>query len=110
MMLTRSALVLAASAALLGATPDTLTLELRDLVALPITGKLDGTGQVDGMLARVNSVREEPGGSGRFFVTDMNGPIYIFDKKTKQLQTYLDFNGRDQAAGLFDRLLSDPGY
>lgn len=108
-MLIRSALVLAASAALLGAAPATLTIELRDLVALPITGKLDGTGQVDGMLARVNSVREEPGG-GRFFITDMNGPLYIFDKKTKQLQTYLDFNGRNEGAGLFDRLLSDPGY
>ncbi len=62
------------------------------------------------MLARVNSVREEPGGAGRLFVTDMNGPVYILDKKTKALTTYLDFNGSGDRPGLFDRLLHDPGY
>ncbi len=40
----------------------------------------------------------------------MNGPIYILDKKTKALTTYLDFNGRDERPGLFDRLLYEPGY
>ena len=69
-----------------------------------------GEGQVDGLLARVNSIREEPGGTGRLFVTDMNGPIYILDKKTKALTTYLDFNGSGDRPGLFDRLLHDPGY
>jgi hypothetical protein len=110
--LTFSAVVLAASAAMIAAPemPAPLTLELRDFAVLPITGKLDGTGQVDSMLARVNSVREEPGGSDRLFVTDMNGPIYILDKKTKHRTTYLDFNGRDERPGLFDRLLYDPGY
>jgi hypothetical protein len=87
-----------------------ITLELRDYVALPITGKPDGTGQVDGMLARVNSIREEPGGAPRLFVVDMNGPIYILDKKTKALTTYLDFNGSGDRVGLFDRLYHDPGY
>ena len=62
------------------------------------------------MLARVNSIREEPGGAGRLFVTDMNGPIYILDKKTKALTTYLDFNGSGDRPGLFDRLYHDPGY
>ncbi len=62
------------------------------------------------MLARVNSIREEPGGGGRLFVTDMNGPIYILDKKTKGLTTYLDFNGSGDRAGIFDRLYHDPGY
>ena len=62
------------------------------------------------MLARVNSVREEPGGSGRLVITDMNGPIYVFDRKTKALTRYLDFNGRDERPGLFDRLLYDPGF
>ena len=33
-----------------------LTLEIKDFVELPITGKLDGKGQTDGMLARVNVV------------------------------------------------------
>jgi hypothetical protein len=102
--------VLATSTSLLAASPEPLTLELRDLVALPITGKLDGTGQIDGMLARVNSVREEPGGTGRLFVTDMNGPIYIFEKKTRALHAYLDFDGRNERPGLFDKLFTDPGY
>ena len=55
------------------------------------------------MLARVNSIREEPGGTGRLVVTDMNGPLYFLDKKTKALTTYLNFNGRDEQPGLFDR-------
>jgi len=106
------ALVLAASAAVVAAPPTTspVTLELKDFATLPITGNIDGAGQVDGMLARVNSIREEPGGAGRLFVTDMNGPIYILDKKTKALTTYLDFNGSGERPGLFDRLLHDPGY
>ncbi len=113
MRLITSALVAAATSAALAAPPEAstpLTLELRDFATLPITGKLDGAGQVDGMLARVNSIREEPGGSGRLFVTDMNGPIYILDKKTRALTTYLDFNGRDNRPGLFDRFFEDPGY
>src|SRR5688572_11232919 len=96
MRLTSAALIFAASAAIVASPPEssaTLTLELRDFATLPVTGSLDGAGQVDGMLARVNSIREEPGGTGRMFVTDMNGPVYILDKKTKALNTYLDFNG-----------------
>jgi hypothetical protein len=103
-------LVFGVSVALAAAdAPKPFTLEIKDFVALPITGKVDGTGQVDGMLARVNSVREEPGGAVRLFITDQNGPIYIVDKKTKSLTTYLDFNGRDERPGLFDRFLYDPG-
>ena len=111
MRLTIPAFVVAASAVALAAPPTTppLTLELKDFATLPITGNLDGAGQVDGMLARVNSIREEPGGAGRLFVTDMNGPIYILDKKTRALATYLDFNGSGDRPGLFDRLLSRSG-
>jgi hypothetical protein len=80
-------------------SPAPLTLDLRDYVEMPITGTLDGTGQTDGMLSRVNSFREEPGGSpstalrtsGRVFVHDLNGPLYILDKKTKALTPYLNF-------------------
>jgi hypothetical protein len=107
------ALVLAASAAVIASPPENttpLTLELRDFATLPITGNIEGAGQVDGMLARVNSIREEPGGTGRLFVTDMNGPIYILDRKTKALTTYLDFNGSGDRNGIFDRLYHDPGY
>jgi hypothetical protein len=91
-------------------SPAPLILELRDFAALPITGNVEGAGQVDGMLARVNSIREEPGGTGRLFVTDMNGPVYIIDRTTKTRTTYLDFNGSGDRAGLFDRLYHDPGY
>jgi hypothetical protein len=111
MRLTISALVLAAAAAVVAApAAPQLTLVLRDFAALPITGNIEGAGQVDGMLARVNSIREEPGSTGRLFVTDMNGPIYILDKKTKALTRYLDFNGSGDRAGIFDRLYHDPGY
>lgn len=113
MRLATSVLLVLTSAGLLAALPagsSPLTIEVEDVAPLPITGKLDGSGQVDGLLARVNSIREEPGGNGRLFVIDMNGPVYILDKKTKALTTYLDFNGSGKRTGLFDRLLHDPGY
>ena len=63
--------VIAGVQVLMGAAAEgPLTLDLRDYLALPITGKLDGTGQTDGMLARINSFREEPGGSNRYFIHD----------------------------------------
>jgi hypothetical protein len=97
--------------ALLGAGgPGSVTLEIKDYVEMPITGKLDGKGQTDGMLARVNSLREEPGGANRFFVNDLNGPVYILDKATKQLTTYLDFNGRDGRSGLFHKFAYETGF
>jgi hypothetical protein len=51
----------------------------------------------------VNFLREEPGGR-RFFVNDLNGPLYILDKRSKALTTYLDFNGLAGRPGLFQRL------
>src|SRR5688572_24086649 len=57
-----------------------LTLELADYAPLPITGELDGQ-NTRALLARVNFLRDEPGG-GRFFVNDLNGPLYIVDKQT----------------------------
>ena len=50
----------------------------------------------------MNYLREEPGGR-RFFVNDLNGPLYIVDKQTKAFTTYLDFNGADGRPGLFQR-------
>jgi hypothetical protein len=101
---------LAAVCTLAAATPPQVTLQLRDFVEFPITGKVDGTGQTDGMLARINSLREEPGGGTRFFVNDLNGPLYIVDKATKRITTYLDFNGREGHHGLFRRLAYEAGY
>jgi hypothetical protein len=86
-----------------------LTIELKDFATMPVTGKLDGTGQTDGMLSRVNGLREEPGGARRVFINDMNGPLYIFDKATKTFTTYLDFNGRDTKPGIFHRLTYEAG-
>jgi len=92
-------------------TPPSVTLEIRDYVEFPITGRLDGTGQTDGMLARINSLREEPGANGsRFFVNDLNGPLYIVDKSTRRVTTYLDFNGREGHHGLFHRFAFETGY
>lgn len=79
-----------------------LELELQDYAALPITA--DNTDQnTRAQLARVNNLRDEPGGR-RFFVNDLNGPLYILDKRTKQFTTYLDFNGLEGHAGLFPKL------
>jgi len=91
-------------------TASDVTLELRDYVTFPITGLLDGKGQTDGMLARINVLREEPGGASRLFVNDLNGPLYIVDKSSKKVSTYLDFNGRDGHHGLFRRLAYEVGY
>ena len=89
--------------------PAPVIIALKDWVAMPITGKVDGKGQTDGMLARVNSLREEPGGR-RYFINDLNGPLYILDKSSKTFTTYLDFNGRDRRPGLFHKLAYDTGY
>lgn len=77
------------------------TLELADYVQMPVTGEPGGE-NTRGQLARVNFLREEPGGR-RFFVNDLNGPLYILDKQTRQFTTYLDFNGLASRPGLFPR-------
>jgi Glucose / Sorbosone dehydrogenase len=90
--------------------PAAVRLEIRDYATLTVTGRVDGTGQTDGLLARVTSLREEPGGRQRFFLNDLNGPLYILDKRTKALTTYLDFNGRDSRQGLFKKLSFEVGF
>ncbi len=86
-----------------------ITLRLVDYATLPMTGSPTAAAQ-PGSLARVNFLREEPGGADRFFVNDLNGPLYILDKKTKAFTTYLDFNGRDDRPGLFDKLPFAAGF
>ena len=76
-----------------------LSLELADYAEVPITGELTGQ-NTRGQLARVNFLRDEPDGR-RFFVNDINGPLYIVDKQTKTFTTYLDFNGARDRPGLF---------
>ncbi len=77
------------------------TLELADYVQMPITADKNGD-NTRAQLARVNFMRDEPGGS-RFFVNDLNGPLYILDKKSKRFTTYLDFNGFADRPGLFQK-------
>ena len=88
-----------------GAAPAETTpkprLELADYVQMPITAD-NSADNTRAQLARVNFVRDEPGGR-RFFVNDLNGPLYILDKQTKQFTTYLDFNGLNGRPGLFPK-------
>src|ERR1051326_3800911 len=93
-----------------GAAPPELTIELKDLVSMPITGALDpGAGNSAGLLARISFLREEPGGRKRFFVNDLNGPLYIVERATNQATTYLDLNGLAGKPGIFHRLCIDGG-
>ena len=69
------------------------TIEIEDFVATPMTGLVDGKGSNELLLSRVNTIREEVGGANRLFISDLNGPLYIFDKATKKFTVYLDFNG-----------------
>jgi mono/diheme cytochrome c family protein len=98
--LARKETVTAAGAA--GVDKPRPTLQLADFAQMPITGEIGGE-NTRGQLARVNFLRDEPGGR-RFFVNDLNGPLYILDKQTKQFTTYLDFNGAGGRPGLFSKL------
>ena len=75
---------------------------------MPITGELTGQ-NTRGQLARVNFLRDEPGGR-RFFVNDLNGPLYIVDKQTKTFTTYLDFNGAGGRPGLFQKFTFERNF
>ena len=75
---------------------------------MPVTADPSGD-NTRAQLARVNFMREEPGGR-RFFLNDLNGPIYILDKATRQFVTYLDFNGRGERAGLYRRFTFERNF
>ncbi|MVM29155.1 c-type cytochrome [Spirosoma sp. HMF4905] len=95
------------AAAPVGSTPER-TLELADYIALPITGDMSAD-RVTGLLARGSILRDEPG-SQRSFINDLNGPLYILDKKTKQLMPFLNFNGGGDKTGLYPRFAANIGY
>src|ERR1051326_1108189 len=85
-----------------------LTIEIRDYVTMPMTGAVDGKTNSAGLLAKVNVLLQEPGPSkNRFFVNDVNGPLYILDRETKALSTYLDLNGLPGHSGIFHKLAID---
>src|SRR5689334_15830515 len=107
--LTSAAWFLVSIAARLAAASD-LTITVQDFAQMPITGAVDGAGNSAGLLARINFLREEPGGGRkRLFVNDLNGPLYILDKETRKSTIYLDFNGLAGKSGLFHRLAIDQG-
>jgi hypothetical protein len=91
-----------------GKAPE-LVLRVADYASAPITGTPDGLGNNAGSLARINFLREEPAPAARFFVNDLNGPLYILDRATKKWTQYLDFNGRAPHTGLFERLPTENG-
>jgi hypothetical protein len=93
-----------------------LTLRIADYVNAPKTG---ATGSASDpitfgnsvYLARINFMAEEPGGGrGRFFVNDLNGPLYILDQDTKAFTTYLNFNGRDGLPGMYPEFVHGTGF
>jgi mono/diheme cytochrome c family protein len=84
------------------------TLELADYIQMPITGEPGGE-NTRGQLARVNFLREEPGGR-RFFVNDLNGPLYVLDNQSKRFTTYLDFNGLAGRPGLFAKFTFERNF
>ena len=95
------ALAVTATQPVAGQSGSRVALQLEDYAALPITA--DNTDQnTRAQLARVNYLRDEPGGR-RFFVNDLNGPLYLLDKQTKAFTTYLDFNGLADRPGLFPK-------
>src|SRR5215204_3453788 len=61
-------------------------------------------------IARVNGIKEETGGSHRYFLPVVSGPIIIYDKKTKAFTTYLDFNGHGENRGLFKKFFTLSGF
>ena len=105
----RNGLVTLSTIALLSAT-SAPTLHIEDYVTTPMTGLVDGKGSNDVLLSRVNTIREEVGGARRLFMSDLNGPLYIFDKDTKTFAEYLNFNGNAGRNGIFRRLTIQQGY
>ena len=77
---------------------------------MPITGALDGPARPRPAGARQRAAGRKPGGASRFFVNDLNGPLYILDKKTKTFTTYLDFNGREGHPGCSAKLCLRDGW
>lgn len=90
-------------------------LQLEDYATVPLSGQFVGSTDNSIYAARVNFLREEPGGNpDRFFVNDLNGKLYILDRTTKQFTTYLDLHRNTSenlsATGLFPAFTRANGY
>lgn len=86
-----------------------LGIELNDFIELPITGDMS-TDRVSGVLARGGVLRGEPGNNNHLFINDLTGPLYIYDKKSKELKTYLNLDGSAGHNGLFPKFTAAMGY
>jgi glucose/arabinose dehydrogenase len=86
------------------------SLRIQDYATMPMTGQFTGTTANSWYMARVNFMADEPGNANRAFVNDLNGPLYMLDKTTKQFSTYLDFNGQGSNSGLFDKFTYANGF
>ena len=84
------------------------SLRIEDYATMPQTGIIGG-GTNQAYMARVNFLADDPSNPDRFFVNDLNGPLYILDKQTKSFTTYLNFNGSGAATGLYDRFYYNQG-
>jgi hypothetical protein len=103
--------LLIALAAQAADVPKEVILEIRDYFTMPDPGKLEPQTQNNSAFARINTMRDEPGPDrNRSFIGDLNGPLYILDKKSKALTTYLDFNGKAGRKGLFHRFAFETGF
>jgi len=88
-----------------------LTLQLADVAAAPQTGTaLVGNEGNNSHVARIDSIREEPGRRNGYWVNDLNGPLYFYNKSTQGFKVYLDFNGTEGHTGLFKKLAYSTGY
>jgi hypothetical protein len=96
----------------LAARAELTSLRIQDFATMPMTGSVAFPSATanSAYLARVNFLADEAGGGDRFFVNDLNGPLYILDKNTKQFTTYLDFNGRDGLPGMFPEFVYSSGF
>jgi hypothetical protein len=84
------------------------TLRVEDYAELPQTGII-GAGGNQGYMARVNFMAQDPTNANRMWVNDLQGPLYMLDRETKQLTQYLNFNGTGANPGLFDRFYFNEG-
>ena len=102
-----SATTLATSAL---AQSSTITFKLSDFAQAPLTGTtIAGALGNSSYVARINFMTEEPG-SDRVWINDLNGPLYFFDRTTKEFTQYLDFNKADTHTGLYGKLAYTLGY
>lgn len=107
----RAAAWLAVLVFALPATAQTIAVRAYDWLRMPVSGNLSLSGaSLTGnptYLSRINFIRPEPGGTGRIWICDLNGNIFILPANVANLAArsghldtlaaagapYLDFNG-----------------